>query len=137
MGDDIGFGDLQMIEQRDGVARQIIEMQLAGRLGRFAEADLVRHHDAKTGIRQRLDHRRPIARRKIAPVQQQHGAPVRLRGGYVHIGHADRLAVIDQRQHVDGVGIGKAFQPDAIRLALRDAGLARRLGRAGAGMQWR
>ena len=29
MRDDIGLGDLQMIEQRDGVARQRVEMQVA------------------------------------------------------------------------------------------------------------
>ena len=29
MRDDVGLGDLQMIEQRDGVARQRVEMQVA------------------------------------------------------------------------------------------------------------
>jgi hypothetical protein len=33
MRDDIGLGDLQMIEQRDGVAGQRVEMQVSLRLG--------------------------------------------------------------------------------------------------------
>ena len=50
MRDDVGLGDLQVIEQRDGVARQRVEMQVAGGLGGFAEADLVRHHHAVAGL---------------------------------------------------------------------------------------
>ena len=50
-------------------------------------------------------------------MQQHHGAPVRLRGSYVHIGHPHLFAVVHQRQQVDGVGIGKAFERDAVGLA--------------------
>ena len=52
-------------------------------------------------------------------MQQHHGAPVRLRGGDVHIGHPHLFAVIHQRQQLDGVGIGKPFEPDAVRFARR------------------
>ena len=51
-------------------------------------------------------------------MQQHHGAAVRLRRRHIHIGHPDLLAVIDQRQHVDGVGIGETFKADAVGLAL-------------------
>jgi len=61
----------------------------------------------------------PVARRKIAAVQQHHDAAVRLVGRDVHVGHPKLLAVIDQRQQVDGVGIGEAFEIDAVRLARR------------------
>ena len=90
--------------------------------GGFAEADLVRHHHAVAGVVQRLDDRRPIARRKIAAVQQHHDAAVRLRRRDVHIGHPHLLAVIDERQQVDGVGIGKAFKADAVGFARRRFG---------------
>jgi hypothetical protein len=119
MRDDIGLGDLQMIEQRDGVARQRVEMQLGRRLGRFTKTDLIRHHYAVAGVNKRFDDGSPIARREIAAMQQHHGAAVRLRRGNVHIGHPQWLAVIDQRQHADGVGIGKTFKADAVGLALR------------------
>ena len=119
MRHDVGLGYSEMIEQRDRVARQRIEMQVALRLGGFSKADLVRHDHAIAGIAQGLDDRRPIARWEIAAVQQHHGAAVRLRGSYVHIGHPHLFAVVHQRQQVDGVGIGKAFEPDAVRLARR------------------
>ena len=118
MRDDFGLVDLEMVEQRNGVARQRIEMQFAIRLGGFAEADLVRHHDAETCLAQHLDDGRPVAGREIAPVQQHHGAAVRLRRRDVHIGHAELLAVIDDGKEMHGVGIGKAFKRDAIGLAL-------------------
>ena len=117
MRHDVGLGYSEMIEQRDRVARQRIEMQVALRLGGFAEADLVRHHHAIAGVAQRLDHRCPVARWEIAAMQQHHRAPVRLRGSYVHIGHPHLFAVVHQRQQMDGVGIGETFERDAIRFA--------------------
>ncbi len=116
MRHDIGLGNVEMIEQRDRIARERIEMQIALRLRRFAEADLVRHHHAIAGFVQRLDDRRPIARWEISAVQQHHGASVRLRGRHVHIRHPHLFAVVHERQQVDGVGIGKALEPDAIGL---------------------
>ena len=139
MRDDIGFRDLQMIEQCDGVARQGVEMQLAERLGGFAEADLVRHHHAVAGVIQRLDLRRPVARRKIAAVQKHHGAAVRLRGCNVHIGHSHLLAVVVERQQADRVGIGKTFKADTVRLARfrpRGRGRYRRQGEEGGGRDY-
>jgi len=50
-------------------------------------------------------------------MQQHHDAAVRLRRCDIHVGHAKRFAVIDKRQHVDGVGIGIAFKADAVRFA--------------------
>ena len=50
-------------------------------------------------------------------MQQHHGAPVRLRGSNIHIGHPHLFAVVHQRQQVDGVGIGKTFEADAVGLA--------------------
>ena len=50
-------------------------------------------------------------------MQQHHGAAVRLRGSDVHIGHPHLFAVVHQRQQVDGVGIGKTFEPDAVGFA--------------------
>lgn len=47
-----------MIEQRQRVAGEIVEMQIAGRFGGFAEADLIRHHDAVAGLAQHSDQRR-------------------------------------------------------------------------------
>ena len=52
-------------------------------------------------------------------MQQHHGAAVRLRRSDIHIGHPHLFAVVDQRQQVDGVGIGKAFEPDTVGLARR------------------
>ena len=117
MRDDIGLGNPQMVEQRDGIARQRIEVQVACGFGGFAKADLVRHHHAIAGLVQRLDDRRPVARRKISAVQQHHGAAVGLRRRHIHIGHPHLFAVIDQRQHVDGVGVRETFKADAVGLA--------------------
>ena len=50
-------------------------------------------------------------------MQQHHGAAVRLRGGDVHIGHPHLFAVVHQRQQMDGVGIGKTLEPDAVGFA--------------------
>ena len=138
MRDDIEFRDLQMIHQRDGVARQGIEMQVGGWFGGFAEPDLVRHHHAVAGIRQRLDNRRPVARREITAVQQHHNAAVGLPRRHVHIGHPNLFTVIDQRQHVDGIGIGKAFQADAVRFprsGFRGVGGQQRQSEKGGGSQ--
>ena len=55
-------------------------------------------------------------------MQQHHGAAVRLRRSDVHIGHPHLFAVVDQRQHVDGVGIGKALEADAVGFARRGVG---------------
>ncbi|MGY4488836.1 hypothetical protein ACVWWR_008027 [Bradyrhizobium sp. LM3.2] len=50
-------------------------------------------------------------------MQQHHGAAVRPRSRNIHIGHAELLAVIGHRQQLHGVGIGKAFERDAVGLA--------------------
>ena len=50
-------------------------------------------------------------------MQQHHAAAIRPRGRDIHIGHPHRFAVVHQRQQVDGVGIGKAFECDAVGLA--------------------
>ena len=58
-------------------------------------------------------------------MQQHHGAAVRLlRPRDVHIGHAQLLAVIDDGQQADRIGIGEAFEIDAIGLARRVGGVA-------------
>ena len=60
-------------------------------------------------------------------MQQEHGAAVRfaLRGN-IHICHAQGLAGMCDRQHMDRVGIGEAFEGDAVRL-LGARGLRRRI----------
>ena len=126
MGDDVGLLDLQMVEQRHGVAREIVEMQVALLLGRFAEADLIGHHDPIAGAAQDLDDRGPVAGREIASVQQHYAAAVRLCRLDVHVGHLQRFAVIDDRQQADGVGVGETFEVDAIGLARRIGGGDRR-----------
>ena len=67
-------------------------------------------------------------------MQQHHDAAIRLRRRHVHIGHPHLLAVIDQRQQADGVGIGKTFKADAIGFALfRGMGGHERQGEEGGG----
>ena len=97
---------------------RVVEMQLACGFGGFAEADLVGHHHAIACIGQRLDDRRPITCRKIAAVQQHHDAAIRLRRRHVHIGHPQLLALVDERQQADRVGIGITFKADAVGFAL-------------------
>ena len=50
-------------------------------------------------------------------MQQEDGAAIRLAlGRHIHIGHAQRLALMHDRQHVDRIRIGEAFERDAERL---------------------
>ena len=55
-------------------------------------------------------------------MHQNNRSAVRLRGRYVHIRHPQLLAVIDQWQQVDGIGVWKAFEVDAVRLAFGELG---------------
>ena len=56
-------------------------------------------------------------------MQQEDSPPIRLAiGRRIHIGHAQRLALMHDRQHVEGIGVGEAFERDA-------EGLLRRRGR--------
>ena len=55
-------------------------------------------------------------------MQQHHDAAVRLRRRHVHISHPQLLAVIDERQQVDGIGVRKTFEVDAVGLALGGLG---------------
>ena len=109
MGHDVRPGDLEMIEQLDCMGGQHVEAERESRLGRFPERDLVGHDHAVSRARERRDHRVPIARRKVAAMQQQHGAAVSGAGRLdVHIGHAQRVIVLGERQHRHRMRIGES-----------------------------
>ena len=61
MPDQIEAGDPETIDERERDAGHRVETIGEARLGRFAEADLVRDHDPIAGLSQRVDGRRPIA----------------------------------------------------------------------------
>src|SRR6476619_6550613 len=81
MRNDVDFFDVEGVEQGGGVAGELIEVKIGEGLRRFAEADLVRDHDAVAIRAEWLDRGLPIARREISPMQKQRGAPVRIAFG--------------------------------------------------------
>jgi hypothetical protein len=116
-------GNLQTVGERDRVGGHPVEGEGADRLRGFAEAELIGDHHAVAGIREGADHRVPVARRKVAPVQQQHRAAIRVLGGrHIHVGEALRLAIAHQRQEAHREGIGEAFEADAERRLLLGPG---------------
>jgi hypothetical protein len=123
MSDDRRAADAETIEQLLGVAGQQIEMIADVRLGRLAEAELVRHDDAIALTRQQRDRLPPIIARKALAVQQHDGLAVRRRRRCdVHIGHPHRLALDGEVEEMHRVGIVDALEADAERLERRRLG---------------
>jgi hypothetical protein len=92
-----------MIKRAGG---QRLEAKLVrGELGRFAEADLIGHDDAVAFSRKRCDGRRPVSSRKVLPVQEHDRAPVGLRGGDIHVSHAQLLTLRVGLEEPDGVRV--------------------------------
>jgi len=129
VGDDVHLADLQVVQQAGGVGGHHVEVdRQVVRLGRLAEVDLVRRHDAVALGGQRRDHRRPVAAREVAAVEQDHGAAVGGGGGRdVHVRHAQGAAFPGDWQVVHGVGVGVALEGDAVGLGA--GGLRRGQGR--------
>ncbi len=116
MRHDVRPRDLEMIEKLDRVRGEHVEAEREEGLGRLSEPHLVGNDHAVSGARERGDHRVPIARRKIAAVQQKHAAPVSLtRRLDVHVRHPERVLVLGERQHRHRMGVGKPFESDPIR----------------------
>lgn len=78
MADDRNLVDLELVEQRRGVAGELVEMEIESWLRGFIEADLVRRDDAIARAGQRFDLSLPIARGEVPPMQQEDSPPIRL-----------------------------------------------------------
>ncbi len=131
MADDGGLGDAEMIEKRLGVLCQKIEGIADVGLRRFAEAELIRHHDPIALPAQEPDHIGPIGAGKALAVQKHDGFAVRRAGRrHIHIGHAQGLALDRQIEIMDGIGIIDTFKPDAEGRQVSRCG-RRRIGRRG------
>jgi len=114
VADDGGAVDAERGEQLLDVGRHVVEVVGNDRLRRAAEADLVGHDDAETGVAEGLNRAAEVEAAEVHSVEQHHRSAVRSTSWRdVHIGHPDVLAVESQGQVRDGIRIGDLVIGDA------------------------